>query len=175
MKINLNILLYAGFVMAVLSGCYSQSKAKGQFGKAVTAYPVIGADFCALTYPPKDRLIKGDTVHTTDTFYTEGSTQYDTIRVKDSDTIRIIKTIQLPGTKTIEKYFIHDTLQVVNTAELKACQLSLADGLRIANDYKSKYEIADKKAHTRFWMIIGLAALVAAYVGFKIWGKSKSV
>ena len=47
------VLLYVALMVwcCTMSGCYTPNKAKGQFGKAVSSYPIIGAEFCALTYP----------------------------------------------------------------------------------------------------------------------------
>ena len=37
-----------------------ESKARINFGRAVTSFPEIGAIYCALTYPVKDSSVKGD-------------------------------------------------------------------------------------------------------------------
>jgi hypothetical protein len=153
------IVIVVLMLVALLSGCYSQRKAKSQFAKAATAYPEIPADYCARIYPSKDSLIKGDTVATFDTIYTGGETVFDTVRV--GDTIRIIKTVQLPGTKIIERYFVHDTLQVVNTAEIDLCRIEMHKAINLATDYKKKYEKWEAIAKKRFWIIAGMGFVIA--------------
>ena len=53
------MLILVLFVLS-LCGCYPMQKAKKQFGKSVTAYPIFGANYCALTYPVRDSSVKGD-------------------------------------------------------------------------------------------------------------------
>ncbi len=42
---------YAVIFCFVLCGCFSQKQAQKQFGRAVSTFPEIGADYCARTYP----------------------------------------------------------------------------------------------------------------------------
>lgn len=46
------VAIIAAILLVVLfSSCYTAKKAKAQFGKSVTAYPILGADYCSRTYP----------------------------------------------------------------------------------------------------------------------------
>jgi len=102
-----------------------------------------------------------------------GEVRFDTLYSVKKDTVYITRYV--PGNTIRETVIRTDTITKVNTAELKACQLALADALRIANDYKSKYEVANGKAHKRFWILIGLAALVVAYVGWKFYKQTRKL
>lgn len=57
---GLFVLILILFVLS-LCGCYSERKAKGQFGKAVTAYPTIAANYCSLTFP--ERVVTDSTAY----------------------------------------------------------------------------------------------------------------
>lgn len=147
-------------IILCLTGCYNLKKATLQHGKAVATYPQIGADYCARVYPPAIKLIKGDTVVSVDTFWTEGNTMYDTLRVANTDTVRIIKTIQLAGTKIIERTTIHDTVEVVNTAALDLARIELGKALTIATDKTKEADKWRKIAKKRFWVILGMGAVM---------------
>ena len=144
----------------LLSGCYNQRKATSQFGKAVTAYPKIGADYCAITYPPKEKLIKGDSVIVLDTIYTGGETFFDTVYTSP-DTVLITKTVTLPAKVINKTITLHDTLVVENTAALKSCQLDNSKMLSLLHDKTKEADKWRKTAKKRFWIIAGMGAAMA--------------
>lgn len=151
--------------LVLLTGCYNQRKATVQHGKAVATFPIIGADYCARTYPARDSLIKGDTVLNFDTIYVAGETYLDTVRI--GDTIRITRTVQLPGTIIKERYYIHDTVIKVNTAAVDQCAILRDQAINIATD-KTKEAAKLKKSSNKWRMIaIGLMIVVGLGLFFK--------
>ena len=151
----------AALACLILASCYTPRKAKISLGKAVTTYPEVGQEYCAITYPPKTNYIKGDTITKVDTFYSEGSTMYDTIRSIKNDTIRIIKTIQLPGTKIIERSIVHDTAYIENTAALELARGDARRAVALATDKTAEADKWRKIARKRFWIIAGMGAGLA--------------
>lgn len=149
---------YLIIVVILLASCYSRKKAQVQHGKAVTVFPEIGADYCARIYPPKDSIIKGDTVLAFDTIYTEGEIIFDTI---PGDTIRIVKTVQLPGVRIIERTTVHDTIVRINTAEVDLWRIQANKALDIATDKTKEADKWRKIAKSRFWMLVGAGAIIA--------------
>lgn len=146
-------------LLILLSGCYTRQKATNQFSRAAVAYPELPAGYCARTYPPKDSLIKGDSVVTFDTIYTGGETVFDTVRV--ADTIRIVKTIQLPGTRIIERVYKTDTIVKINTAALDLCSIERGRALALAEDKTAEAAKWRALAKKRFWIITGMGAAMA--------------
>jgi len=143
----------------VLSGCYSRQKAVKQHGRASATYPEIAADYCARIYPAKDSLIKGDSIVITDTIYTGGLTSFDTTIVME--TKYITKTIQLPGTKIIERIFKTDTVVRVDRAALDLCSIERGKALTIATDKTKEADKWRAIARKRFWLLVGLGAAMA--------------
>lgn len=163
------------FIIAAmfLSGCYSEKKAKNQFAKAAIAYPEIPAQYCAITYPPRDSLIKGKDSIRVDTLWGEGQTIIDTVR--SLDTIRITKVIQLPGkiiTKTIRTT---DTMRIENTAKIADCEIEKNKAIDLLQS-KTKESIGwEDKARKRFLIMLGLIALIVLYSGFQIYKAVKPI
>ena len=152
-----------------LAGCYTQQKARQQFGKAAAAYPLIPAQYCAVTYPPKDSLIKGDSVVTFDTLW--GAGRVDTLYSFHRDTVYI--TMTRPGKTIIQTVRVTDTIQIVNTAALSACQIENGDLSGLLKAKTAEYDKWREIARTRFWIILGLGVLIVGYAGMKIYSKFK--
>jgi len=146
-------------LLILLSGCYSRKVATKQHGRAVSTYPDLAADYCARIYPAKDSLIKGDSIVVTDTIYTGGLTSFDTTIIMD--TKYITKTIQLPGTKIIERIFKTDTVVRVDKAALDLCSIERGKALTIATDKTKEADKWRKIAKKRFWIILGMGAGIA--------------
>lgn len=162
---------YAALIIAVLlSSCYSERKARSQFGKAAAAYPLVAAEYCGITFPPKDSLIKGDSVVTFDTLFVGGSVRFDTVTLRGlSDTIRITKIVQLPGAVITQRIFIHDTLQVVNTAALKACEIALHQSVVNEGIERTSAAKWQKIAKKRFWILFGIGLVGVAFIANKVY------
>ncbi len=139
----------------LLTSCgYPYRKAQAQFGRAAATFPELPAGYCARVYPPKDSLIKGDTVTTYDTLWGEGHT--DTLYSFHRDTVRLI--IYKPGQTIVQTVRVTDTLRVVNTAAVDACRI---DNTRLVRLQAEDRLTADKWraiARKRFWIILGLGA-----------------
>lgn len=162
------------FLILILTGCYSERKAKDQFSKAVVAYPKLPAEYCSTTFPVKDSIIK-DTVTTTDTVLMQGGIIEDTIIVKVNDTVRITIIRELPGKIITNTVHIRDTIIRENTAALKLCEIdksTLTDLLTKQTEQTEKYEGRAKK---RGWIMWGLIALIVAVVGLNIYLKAKKI
>jgi len=148
------------FLCALMSSCYSERKAANQFGRATAAYPGIAANFCAVTYPPKERTTPGATVIIRDTL--PGLVHMDTTRVMD--TMVITRFIQGPTIREVSTRV--DTIVVVNQAEVTACRLDLTKTLGLLKEKTDEAAKWREIARTRFWVIFGLGALLA---GAGVW------
>lgn len=159
MKRKYYILLVA---LVFLTSCYTRQKAQVQHGKAVATFPEIGADYCARIYPPKDSLVKGDSIfiEKTDTLWGDGNTVIDTIYFEGKPK-EIIKVVTLPGKTIIERHFRVDTLRVTNTAEVDLWKIQANKAIDIATDKTKESDKWKKLAKQRFWIIIGMGAAMA--------------
>lgn len=163
---------YFLIVAVLLSSCYGERKARSQFGKAAAAYPLVAAEYCGITFPPKDSLIKGDSIVTFDTLFVGGSVRFDTLTLRGlSDTIRITKIIELPGKVITQRIFIHDTLQVVNTAALKACEIALHQSVVNEGIERTSAAAWRKKAKQRFWILLGIGIVGIALIANKVYNR----
>lgn len=161
---------YILIVAVLFSSCYSERRARSQFGKAAASYPLVAAEYCGITFPPRDSLIKGDSVVTFDTLFVGGSVRFDTVTLRGlSDTIRITKIVQLPGTVITQRVFIHDTLQVVNTAALKACELVKDQAVFHLTEMTAASNAWEKKAKKRFWILFGIGLVGVAFIANKVY------
>lgn len=162
--IILNIVLLL-FILS-LPSCYNQKKATVQHGRAVTTFPIIGAEYCANNFKPKDSLIKGDSIIKFDTIFVGGEVIVDTVR--SLDTIRIIKTVQLPGKVITKTVVIVDTIRIESTAKLAVCrdELGKVIGLLVAKTAESEKWKGKSRKH--FWIMSGLGLLLLIIGGLKI-------
>jgi len=158
-------------ILLLLSSCYSQQKARVQLGKAVTTYPEIGAEFCALTYPVKE-LVKSDTLYKTDTII-NGFTFIDTAYIKIRDTVTRTITKTLPNKIVTNTVHIRDTIVKENTAAKGLCEIERNRAIGIATEANLRADKWQGKALTRFWLLLALILLVAGYVGARLMGKIK--
>jgi PBP1b-binding outer membrane lipoprotein LpoB len=166
---------YALFVLLVLllamivfffTNCYNQKKAQQQFAKAAINYPKIPADYCALNFPVRDSIIRGDTVTTLDTMYID-QIRTDTLMNELNDTVYIVTT--LPAkivTKIISRT---DTVFKENTANLKSCQLDNSNLIQLLRNKTSELDNWKGKAQKRGWIMWGLIILIAAVIGLRVW------
>lgn len=152
-------------LLLLLSSCYSQRKAEIQFGKAVTTYPVIGADWAKTAYPIKERLLPGktDTLQTFDTLYGAGT--IDTLITRDTVTITKTVTKLIHDTRTIN---VHDTLIQENTAALSACEARQAAVIDTQASDRRDLDAWKSKAKTRFWWILALLIIISGYITGRI-------
>jgi len=169
-KENFGLYMFIAVVLILIvlafTSCYSERKAKSQFSRAAVAYPKLPAEYCAITYPIKDSIIK-DTLITTDTVLVQGQDITDTIF---GDTIRITTVRYLPGKVITNTFHITDTIYQENTEAFKACQLdnsTIADLLRMKTKESDKYKGQSTK---RGWIMWGLLLLIALIIGFKVYG-----
>lgn len=160
---------YIIFIL-LLTSCYNQRKATTQHAKAVTAYPKIGADYCASTFPVKDTIIR-DTTRTVDTLIVDGLTTTDTVIWMDTVRITTVKT--LPSKIITNTVYIRDTIIRQNTAALKACEIdkNVTIGLlKQQTDEAVKYK---GQARTRGLWLLGLILFILIITGLNIYVKSK--
>lgn len=142
-----------------LAGCYNQKKATVQHGRAVATFPELGADYCARIYPPDTTFIPGDTLRSFDTIYTGGSVHFDTVFSRLRDTVYITRYVQLPGTHTIERQVIRDTVRQIDGAAVDGLRIDLrkqADLLAAETSDRKKYQ---KQAKTRLWILIAIGGV----------------
>lgn len=165
------VLILILFVLSLCS-CYTPRKAKGDFGKAVTAYPEIGATFCAITYPAKDSLIKGDSIVTYDTLWGEGEIHFDTIYSRSKDTVYITKFIH--GNIIRETIRTTDTVRVVDMAALTSCRLEQGKIVDLLTDKTAEVSALRKLAKKRFWVIAGMGAAIGLWLFLFIRRKIKA-
>jgi len=172
-------LIFAAFVLILLlfvlslCSCYSLRKAKGEFGKAVTAHPEIGAEYCAITYPVKEVIIQGKDSITVDTLWGAGETQFDTVYSHSKDTVYITKFIR--GNTIRETIIRTDTVYKVNTAEIAACRLQQGKIVDILTDKTA--EAKKFKDGRNMWrkIAIGLMAAIGLWLFLFIRRKIKPI
>ena len=151
----------------LIVSCYNQRKAQTQFGKAAVTYPNIPAQFCAITYPPKITVLKGDTITKTDTIQKEGTIIEDTLIT--FDTVRITITKTLPGQVITKTIHVTDTFQVENTAKVKECELERSKTLDLLGAANTKADKFERQAKMRLWIMISflLALLISLYFNLR--------
>jgi hypothetical protein len=157
-------------IIILLSSCYNQRKATQQFSRAAIAYPLIPANYCAITYPVKDSTIR-DTLLTTDTTFIEGQDLVDTVR--SLDTTRITTIHYLPGKIITNTFHVIDTIYQENTAKLQVCQLERSTALNLLQESEKRLSIAQSKATKRGWIMWGLLLLILLIVGWKVYNSFK--
>lgn len=159
--------LISGLVLSlvvVLSGCYTERKAKSQFGKAVAAYPLIAPEYCAVTFPIKEIVIQGkDSVITkTDTLWgDDGNVFRDTLY--SHDTVRIYTTHQLPGRIVNNTFIRTDTIYKENTAALAASNIALRDAVTHLTGEQVKSE--ERRKDRNKWRLIAITEGVVIALG----------
>lgn len=161
-------------LILILTGCYSERKAKNQFAKAVVAYPKIPAEYCANEFPVKDSVIR-DTTKTTDTVLIQGGITEDTLIIRVNDTVRITIIRELPGKIITNTIRITDTIIRENTAALRLCEIDksqLTDLLTKKTTEADKYKAQAKK---RGWFLWGLIALLVTVIGLNVWLRSRNI
>lgn len=161
-------------LILILTGCYTERKAKNQFAKAVVAYPKISAEYCANEFPVKDSTIR-DTLITSDTVFIQGGITEDTIIMRVNDTVRITIIRELPGKVITNTIHVTDTIFQTNTAALELCEINrrqLTDLLTNTTADRDKYKGQAKK---RGWIMWSLIALIVAVIGLNIYLKSKKI
>lgn len=154
--------------IAVLTGCYGPKVAKKQHGRAVYSYPELGADYCARIYPPDTTFLPGDTLRTFDTIHVGGSVHFDTVYSARRDTVYITKYIQLPGTHTIERQVIRDTVRQIDGAALDAANIErkrVTDLLAGETADRKKFQGRAKKY---IWILIAIGGLGLIIGYFKL-------
>ena len=152
----------------ILSGCYGLQKAKIQHGKAVSTFPEIGAEYCAITFPAKDSIIKGDSVLSFDTVYVGGETVFDTVVTK-GDTVRIVKTVTQPAKVVTKTVAIHDTIIRVDRAAVELCAIERRNAIANETAERTRADKWEQRAKTRFWINLGLIFLIVGYVGANVY------
>lgn len=163
------ILLVVALVVIVIAftGCYTAKKAKAQFSKSVVAYPELAADYCARTYPPKDSLIKGDSVVTYDTLWGAGIIHFDTLYSFHKDTVFITRFA--PGKTIIQTIHQTDTIYQENRAALDLCEIERRAAVLAQKQLTDERDSWKGKAKKRFWIILGLATLIAISIVWKVY------
>lgn len=159
----------------LLTGCgYPESKARSQFSRAAAAFPIIPAEYCAQTYPVKEKVITGKDSVRVDTLWADSSSTTvvrDTIRFKDTVIIQTVKI--LPG-KTIRETFIRtDTVYKENTAALDACNIALRSSVINLEKANAEWEKWMQRAKLRWWIIAALITVLGLGIFFLLWRKFK--
>lgn len=144
-------------VITLLSSCYTARRAKTQFAKATVAYPSIAAEYCAVIYPVKERVIQGRDSLRIDTLFGL-ETIIDTLR--SLDTVYITKYIQ--GNTIRETVIRIDTVYQENTAALSAARLQLTAAIQLATDKtteSNKWRGKSKRHFNWFMICVGMLGL----------------
>jgi hypothetical protein len=147
------------FILSLLSSCYTERKARGQFSRAAVGYPIIAAEYCAMTYPPKDTVITGQTVTQTDTLWADSSVVIrDTIR--NRDTVYIHTVERLPGQVITRTVLRTDTVFKTNTAAVDACNIALRAAVLSEQTLRKERDKWRAIARKRWWIIFGMGAVI---------------
>lgn len=151
----------------ILTGCYTQEKAKRQFSRSVVYDPAIGAEFCALTFPAKDSILPGTTITKTDTLWGSGETRIDTVFMAGKP-IEVTKTIVLPGKVITNTILRTDTVYRENTAALELSRMNeraAVMGWNAETADRKKYQGRAKKL---LLMLIGAGVLAGLWLFLKL-------
>lgn len=160
----------AALVASLLQGCYTQQKAKNQFGKAAITYPEIPARYCATTYPAKEVLIKGKDSLLIDTIYT-GTGEFITDTIVKNDTIFYHTVERLPGTVITKTIARVDTAYIENTAALALCDIERGKAIGLLDKKTIEADRWRAIAKKRFWIIVGLGLILMISFAWKIYKK----
>lgn len=153
------------FIAAMfLYSCNPISKAV----KTFNANPEQAALYCALTFPVRDSIIKGDTILKTDTVTNE-SVEYIQVECPPNspDTIKITKPCP-PGKTIYQTKVVTDTVIRRDFAKETVLSNSLTDCQTTVTKVQKQYEdMKDKRDKWRlwFWILVGAAG---AYTLLKI-------
>lgn len=167
MKLTIFILFWV--TVLILSGCYTERKARQEMSKAHLNYPSILPELCADLFPVTEITIQGDTVFVTDTVFDAIFFPSDTTIL--NDTVRIVKT--LPGktvtiTNTVTRV---DTIIQKSTAEIAACSIARDGAIKLANDNAATAAKWKKRATLYGFSALGLILVIGVWTYFKIKGK----
>lgn len=149
-----------------LCGCYTARKAKDQFAKATVAYPGIAAEYCATTYPVRERVIQGKDSLRVDTLWESGETNFDTLYSFRKDTVYI--TRYLPGKTIRETFYRVDTVYQQETAMLHALQLQVRDALTLSVDNAKSANKWEARSKKNFWIWVSLAGMLGLGIILRI-------
>lgn len=165
------VVISAAIVLIILlPGCYNSRKAAAQFSRAAVFDPKLPADYCAVTFPPKN-TVKTDTIKTTDTIQKPGTTITDTLW--SNDTIRINTITVLPGKVITNTIHVTDTIYQENTAALRSCEIDKSRLVAVIGPLTEDRDGWKKKAKTRFWIILGMGAVIGIGIYSKVAGLFK--
>lgn len=145
-------------VAVICTGCYSQKKATQQHGRAVGTYPVIGADYCARTYPCEPGPSRSDTTVVYDTLWGAGEVTIDTITVTVQDTVYRTKIIQFPAKTITRTVHIRDTVQIKDRAELDKCTIQRDEAIARAEKEQALKEKYQRRSRHYLYALIGIGA-----------------
>lgn len=161
MKLLTHLLVWCAICLVVIS-LFSSCDPQKKLHKALTEiakHPIESAKYCADKYPPKDTLVKGDSIVVYDTLW--GVYNDTTYRV---DTINNVVTKIVPKiiTKTIT---IRDTVYRENTARVEQLNLQYVKCEGKYQELFLKYEKAVEqgfeykkqrnKMRIWFWILVG--------------------
>jgi len=166
------IIAVAIFLFIVLSGCSAAQKAQRQEKKIQKAAQYLLSvdaldELCEEVYPVRDSIIKGDSVLLFDTLYIEGEIITDTLIEKD--TVRIVTTKTLPSKTITKTAHVIDTIVRENTAAVNACNDDKRKLIGLLEKKTIENEDWKDKAKKRFWVIVGLMALIFLIIGYNIY------
>lgn len=158
------------FWVLILASCNPSRKLHKALDE-IAKHPIESAKYCADKYPPKDTLIKGDSVIVYDTLW---GVYTDTSYVERIDTINNVVTKIVPKiiTKTVT---IIDTVYRENTARVEQFKLQYDKCESKYQELFLKYEKAVEqgfeykkqrnKMRLWFWILVGA---IGAYVGLRV-------
>lgn len=160
-------------LIVTAAGCYTLPKAKTQHGKAVSTFPVIGADFCARVYPCLPSEIRSDTVTVFDTLWGEPTIEVLTDTLKFNDTLRIVKTVQLPSKTITRTVTIRDSIRVIDKAALDKCEIERKQETTRANSEQQLKEKFRGQRNKAYFIIAGLGLLIGLWAFFRFRKRTK--
>lgn len=149
--------------MGMLQSCTTERKALNYLQK----HPEVGAVYCNDKHPVKEVFIKGKDSVIEKTVTVKGDSVDCPPQIKGKDTIRV--KVKCPDQKVIyQNVYRTDTLVKENTAKSAILGNELDKVNKSYLEEKILREKAEKEARTRLWYLIGLMAIVGAYVVLKI-------
>lgn len=156
-------------LIILLTGCFTEKKAKQQFSKINITYPEIPISYCADKFGGKDTVIVGDTLIRTDTIYEQTEGRSDT--VLRNDTVIITRT--LPSTVITKTIVRTDTVRTENKAAIALCELNNRKMTDLLVKQTSMTDNWKKKAKTRFYVMWALILVIVGWIASRIYGMFK--
>lgn len=146
-------------ILIIFSSCYTAKKAQRQVQRANLEFPLVTTDFCAITFPIKEKLvekikfIKGEAIIKTDTLTIDCDS---VVADKNKDNKVLIKYRNIYQTDTIVKTI---TIEKENTARITNLQIQIEDLTLIKKQNEKTIKEKSIRIKDLWYFLVGSIAL----------------